>query len=71
MDKLKFMHMNITFSLSSGLDLRDPKVRVKIQTFFRLVPRVLVRTPPNVGRALLFWTCPSVRPSSFVGTILT
>ena len=35
MDKLKFMHMNITFSLSSGLELRDPKVRVQDSNFLQ------------------------------------
>ena len=36
MDKLKFMHMNITFSLSSGLNLRDPKVRVQDSNFLQV-----------------------------------
>ena len=36
MDKLKFMHLNITFSLSVGLDHRDPKVRVQDSNFLQV-----------------------------------
>ena len=36
MDKLKFIAMNITFSLSSGLDLRDPKVRFQDSNFLQV-----------------------------------